>query len=289
MTFNEQYQNYKNLIDDYLKLPELKGKALCEPVQYCLNAGGKRLRPVLFLAFYEAYGGDLSHNAAAALSCALEMLHTSTLIQDDLPCMDDDDLRRGKPACHKAFSEADAVLSASALQFYALQKITEASPPNVTEIIKTICAYMGIDGVYGGQRLDLLYEKTTPTTEEILTMYSMKTCALLQACCICGCLAAGLNIIDKAVETAGKYAYYLGLAFQITDDILELTGNEETLGKPAGSDLKNNKKTYAAVTGLEKAREDAEKFTEEALGLLKNVPNPEFITKLTKNLLNREN
>jgi len=241
-----------------MKYTEIIEKALeltgCSPLndvmRYSLEAGGKRVRPTLVLAFCEAYGGAVT--AVAGTAAAIELLHTSTLIQDDLPCMDDDDLRRGKPSCHKAFSEADAVLAASAMAYKAIEMIEDR------RIIKEVCRYMG--EVYGGQKLDLLYRNASPTTEQILHMYEMKTCALLQVSCVAGCLTA--NAGEAAVKNAADYAYNLGLAFQLIDDVLD---NE----------------------GYPNAKEDAEKYTHKALELLKNVPNNEFLIELTNKLLNR--
>ena len=282
MTFKEKYAELKKLADEYLLLPELYNTLLGDAMLYSLNAGGKRIRPVLTLAFCEAYGGDIQKALPAA--AAVEMLHTFTLIHDDLPCMDDDDLRRGKPSCHIAFSEAEAVLAGDALVFYALEKIAEAELP--ARIIKELCVLTGVKGVIGGQKLDMIYEGTPATTEQILKMYGLKTCALLQACCIAGCLTAGAD--ETAVKNAAGYAYKLGLAFQIIDDILDETGDERTLGKPVKSDNRNKKRTYVSSAGLEAARESAEKYTREALILLENVPNGEFLMELTGSLLNRK-
>ncbi|MDR2531512.1 MAG: polyprenyl synthetase family protein [Oscillospiraceae bacterium] len=253
MNFKEKYAEYKQITEEALTFAGNRGSPLREVVRYSLEAGGKRVRPVLVLAFCEACGGDISK--AAPLAAAIEMLHTSTLIQDDLPCMDDDDLRRGKPACHKAFSEADAVLAASAMAYNAIGMIDNL------RIVKEICRYMS--AVYDGQKLDLMYESQAATTaEEILDMYGLKTCALLKASCTAGCLAADAD--GNIIKNAADYAYNLGLAFQLIDDILDGEGGET-------------------------AGENAEKYTRKALELLENVPNNNFLKELTKNLLNRKN
>ncbi|MCL2019323.1 MAG: polyprenyl synthetase family protein [Oscillospiraceae bacterium] len=290
MDFTEKYAEYKKAVEDCLKLPELENALLSEPIFHSLNAGGKRVRPILCLSFCEAYGGELKK--ALPVAAALEMLHTSTLIQDDLPCMDDDDLRRGKPACHIAFSEAEAVLAASAMAYSAFRKIAEALPQSASRLIKEICAYMGVEGVYGGQKLDMRYEREAEDvdSEKVLQMYRMKTCTLLQACCVSGCIIAGAD--EKALKNAAEYAYNLGLAFQITDDILDEISSEAVLGKPVNSDARNKKTTYVSLVGLEKAGRDAEKYTKEALSLLENLSvsqSKKFLTELTKNLLSREN
>jgi len=268
MTFDEKYAEYFKIVGNALRgVPNTGdnagagdhiGSPLQEVIQYSLEAGGKRIRPILTLAFCEAYGGDVQK--AAPVAAAIEMLHTSTLIQDDLPCMDDDDERRGKPACHKAFSEADAVLAASQMAYHAIEMLDDI------RIIKAVCSCM-LD-VYDGQKLDLLYKGNVggavpgaPRKEDILKMYELKTCALLQLACISGCLAA--NADESAVKNAENYAYNLGLAFQLIDDILD-------------------------GEGYEGAQQDAEKYTEEALFILEAIPNSEFLTELTKNLLNRK-
>jgi geranylgeranyl diphosphate synthase type II len=247
MSFNEKYGEYKRIVGDALcGVPGGADSPLNEVIRYSLNAGGKRIRPVLVLAFCEAYGGDVQK--ALPVAAAIEILHTSTLIQDDLPCMDDDDLRRGKPACHKAFSEADAVLTASKMAFDAIQM------PGDVRIIKTICRYMSL--VYDGQKLDLM---NAPNTLEIC---ELKTCALIQAACVAGVMTAQGG--EAAEENAADYAYNLGLAFQLIDDILD-------------------------DEGCETAKEDAEKYTREALRKLENVPGNGFLKELTENLLDRKN
>ncbi|MCL2696737.1 MAG: polyprenyl synthetase family protein [Oscillospiraceae bacterium] len=205
--------NKQLTMDNYLKLIEealaINGDSpLKEAVQYSLNAGGKRIRPVLTLAFCEAYGGDVRKHAPAA--AAIELLHTSTLIQDDLPCMDDDDMRRGKPACHKAFSESDALLAASSMAYRAIYMLEDP------RIIKAVCGYMG--KVYDGQKLDL---GGSPDT---LRVYELKTCALIQAACVTGVIAGGGS--NSAIKNAHDYGYNLGLAFQLIDDILDGEGHE---------------------------------------------------------------
>lgn len=278
MNYGQKYAEYKKLTEEALELPELKDSKLYEPMIHSLKAGGKRIRPVLTLAFCEAFGGDIKK--ALPVAAAIEILHTSTLIQDDLPCMDDDDLRRGQPSCHKAFSEADAVLSASLMAYHAIG-LTEDP-----EIIKWLCRFMA--EVYEGQKLDLSYaEREDLGVSEILEVYALKTCALLQAACLAGCLTAKSG--EVAVEKAVEYAYNLGLAFQITDDILDETSDPETLGKPVKSDSKNQKRTYVTAVGQKQAKKDSATYTEKALEVLKDIPNNEFLTELTKKMSDRKN
>jgi geranylgeranyl pyrophosphate synthase len=242
MNFKEKYEEYKAIVENQLQLTVDNGQ-LSTVIRYSLESGGKRIRPILTLAF----GGT------PELAAAIELLHTSTLIQDDLPCMDDDDFRRGKPACHKAFSEADAVLAASSMVFQALEMIDDV------RIVKTICSYMRL--VYDGQKLDLSAGRDAPGAPEILHIYKLKTCALLQAACVAGVMAAGGD--DAAVKAAHSYGCNLGLAFQLVDDILDGEGGEN-------------------------AAADAEKYTQEALKLLEKIPNNEFLTELTKKLSDRK-
>jgi geranylgeranyl pyrophosphate synthase len=251
VSFEEKYAEYLNIVNCQLSIVNCS-PPLQEVIQYSLESGGKRIRPVLTLAFCEAYGGDVKK--AAPIAAAIEMLHTSTLIQDDLPCMDDDDFRRGKPAVHKAFSEADAVLAASAMMYNALEMIDDV------RIIKAVCGCM--QDVYDGQKLDLTYAQSAgcdaPTKEQILKMYEKKTCALLYLAC-----SAGVESDAGEYMEIYEYALSLGLAFQLIDDILD----------------------GEAYDG---AKEDAEKYTADALYILEGIPNSEFLTELTKNLLNRE-
>jgi geranylgeranyl diphosphate synthase type II len=257
--------NLQWTMDNYLKLIEealnCRGE-LCSPaektaqlsgehssplqavINYSLESGGKRIRPVLTLAF----GGT------SKIAAAIEMLHTSTLIQDDLPCMDDDDERRGKPAVHKAFSESDAILAASKMSYEAIAMLENP------QIIKAVCNYMS--DVYDGQKLDLSVGRDALGTPEILQIYEKKTCALIQAACVSGVLCAGGD--EAAVKNAHDYGYNLGMAFQLIDDILD--GEEP----------------------FENAKQEAEKYTREALKLLEKVPRNEFLIELTKKLLIRK-
>ncbi|MCL2109008.1 MAG: polyprenyl synthetase family protein [Oscillospiraceae bacterium] len=293
----KNYGDYKKMVEDFLQLSELKKLQNCPlapPILHSLNAGGKRLRPVLTLAFCEAYGGEVKR--ALPIAAAIELLHTSTLIQDDLPCMDDDDMRRGQPSCHKKFSESDAVLAASRMAFCAFELIAKAALPSekIVRITQEISACMG--AVYAGQKLDLLHENSAEfasiSPEKILEIYEKKTCALLQAACVCGAIIATEtgteNSTEIAIATAKNYALKLGLAFQITDDILDLTSTAEALGKPINSDIKNKKNTYVSAIGLEKSRNTARKLTAEAIELLDSICDNFFLKNLTENLLNRE-
>ena len=256
-------------------------------MKHSISAGGKRIRPVLVLEFCKMCGGDIQK--ALPVAAAVEMLHTFSLIHDDLPCMDNDDFRRGKPSCHKAFDEATALLAGDALQNLAYEIIAECDLKSEIKVrlIKELTFATGIEGMIGGQILDMEYEKNPADSDLLKKMYSLKTGALLKAACKMGCIAAEANEIY--IENAEKYAENLGLAFQITDDILDITGNQDILGKPVGSDKENGKITYASLVGIEKSQLEVEKLTEKALVHLNYFKNNLFLKDLTVNLAIRKN
>lgn len=261
-------------------------REIVQAMWYSLSAGGKRIRPALTLEFCRVCGGD--EDKALPAACALEMIHTFSLIHDDLPCMDDDDMRRGKPSCHKVYGEAAALLAGDALLNMAYEIVCGGN--NAAEVkialISELSAAAGVNGMIGGQVIDTLYGGRI-TEELLLGMYSMKTGALLKAACRMGCIAAGAG--EDRLVCAEAYAERLGLAFQIKDDILDIYGDERLLGKPVGSDEKSGKLTYAALSGEEKARQTAERLTDEAAAELEAFGDNEFLRELTAYLLNREN
>lgn len=252
---------------------------------YSLSAGGKRIRPVLMLEFCRVCGGDVKEVLPSA--CALEMIHTFSLIHDDLPCMDDDDFRRGKPSCHKAYGEAEALLAGDALLNLAFEIIAKGgglSAETKITVISELTQDVGINGMIGGQVVDTSYDGEM-TAELLLEMYGMKTSALLKAACKIGCISA--NADGTRLKAAETYAEKLGLAFQIIDDILDVSGDEKLLGKPIGSDKESGKTTYVSLFGLEESRRAAEKLTKEALSELDKFDDNEFLKKLTMFLLVR--
>lgn len=261
-------------------------RKVAEAMAYSISAGGKRIRPVLTAEFCRVCGGTAE--AALPAACALEMVHTFSLIHDDLPCMDDDDMRRGKPSCHAAFGEAQALLAGDALLNFAYEVIcggegisAETKLALITELSKAT----GVNGMIGGQVIDTTFEgKMTET--ELLNMYSMKTGALLKCACKMGCIAAEAE--KEKISAAELYAEKLGLAFQIIDDILDVTGDEKLLGKPIGSDSDNGKTTYVTVNGIENSRKAAETLTDEALSALDAFEDTQFLKELTLFLLKRD-
>lgn len=255
-------------------------------MKYSLINGGKRIRPVLALEFARACGG--TRNDCLPLACALEYVHTYSLIHDDLPCMDNDDLRRGKPSCHKQFDEATALLAGDALLTHAFEIISEAELSDDKKVmaVSLLAQNSGVSGMIGGQVIDLLFEQGSPNLKELLTVYKLKTGALISAACLLGCISAGAD--SSQMAAASKFAYSLGIAFQIQDDILDITGDEKKLGKPVGSDATNSKKTYATIAGLTKAQQDVKKLTDNAVSQLDAFEDAEFIKLLALKLVNRD-
>lgn len=286
-TFNE----YIAFTESTLKQFSYKNKlglqsSVGDAMDYSLEAGGKRIRPVLVLAFCRMCGGD--YRKAAAPAAAIEMIHTFSLIHDDLPCMDNDDFRRGKPSCHKKFGEACAVLAGDALAIRPFQIIadSELSDSMKVRLISELACSSGAEGMIGGQIIDMENELRSAVSEENLRlMYSLKTGKLIKSSCVMGCITA--EATDEQIKNAEKYAQCLGLAFQIIDDILDVTGDEAALGKPIGSDAQENKTTFVTLFGIERARKEAARLTEKAMEILKRFDNNQFLIELTKYLLDR--
>ena len=288
--FNNIFNNDLRMVERALisNLPDaLDGQSeVVNAMKYSLMNGGKRIRPVLVLEFANACSGD--RHSVLPLACAVEYIHTYSLIHDDLPCMDNDDLRRGKPSCHKQFNEATALLAGDALLTHAFEIIAAS---NLSDSIKASAVTLlaqnsGVGGMIGGQVIDLIFEDGDPTVKELLTVYKMKTGALISAACLLGCLSAGAT--NEQLASASKFAYSLGVAFQIQDDILDIIGDESTLGKPIGSDAQNNKTTYASLVGVEKAKEVVKTLTDSAIAQLNAFENTEFLKELALSLINRD-
>jgi geranylgeranyl diphosphate synthase type II len=269
--------------------PETKWQhRVVDAMAYSLEAGGKRIRPVLVLEFCHLCGGNTEKAMAAA--CALEMVHTFSLIHDDLPEMDDDDSRRGKPSCHKQFDHATALQAGDALLTRAFEVLCTASatPPETTlRLLQILTHATGAAGMVGGQILDMAYEtRQDVTLEEQERMCACKTGALIRAACELGCVAAGGT--EEKQRLAASYGEKLGLAFQIVDDILDVTSTTDVLGKPVGSDAEEHKATFVTLLGLEQAQKTAAALTAEAKELLKQFPDSGFLLALTEELLNRK-
>lgn len=254
--------------------------------RYGLLSGGKRIRPILLLEFYKLCGGN--DDCAYNFACALEMIHTYSLIHDDLPCMDDDDFRRGRPSCHKEYGEALALLAGDALlteAFGAAAKTLGIPAERVMKALAYMSSCAGINGMVGGQVIDMKGTENQPDITK--DMYRLKTGALIKAAAVCGCILAGAS--EELENAAASYAENMGLAFQIIDDILDAEGDEQMLGKPVGSDDKNDKNTLVSQLGIEKCRELAADYTAKAVSALDTFEGDKStLTALTDMLLARK-
>lgn len=287
---------YAARVEQYMedKLEEMEAQSgkmqlsrLYAAMRHSLSAGGKRIRPALVYAFCEACGSFAAQADAAA--CAMEMTHTSSLIFDDLPAMDNDDLRRGKPSCHKAFDEATAILAGDALivaPFALMAAEKELSAEQRVALTRTLAELEGASGMIGGQLMDMAFEtRDDVTAEELETMCLGKTGALMRAACEMGCICG--EGTPEQIEAAGKYGLYVGLAFQIIDDILDVTSTAEQLGKPIGSDAEENKTTFVTLLGIEEAKRRAAELSAQAHEQLSLFAETEFLHALTDKLLVR--
>ena len=254
----------------YLPSSDTSEGKLIDAMRYSLEAGGKRVRPMLVMEFNAVCGGK--PDAALPFACAVEMIHTYSLIHDDLPCMDDDDLRRGKPSNHKVFGEDTALLAGDALQTLAFEILSSektaalAGDKACRKAVNTLAKYSGCVGMAGGQMIDLVSENTHAPLEVVEELIGKKTACLLQAACELGCIAA--NADDEKIKAASEYGKSIGYAFQIQDDILDMTSTNEVLGKPVGSDEENNKSTIVSLLGIEQSRKLVDEYTAKAIAAL---------------------
>lgn len=288
--------SYIKMIEDrlYSFLPsfDLPQGRVSKAAFHSLNAGGKRIRPVLTVLFCEMCGGNREKSLDVA--CAIEYMHTFSLIHDDLPCMDDDDLRRGKPSCHKAFDEATALLAGDALAIMPFGIISDSAlkgvikPETAVKISKLLFECTDIEGMIGGQQLDIETEGKKTDNDTLINMYLMKTSALLKAACCSGVLCAESENEEQYLKSASVYAENLGLAFQIIDDILDVTSSDEVLGKPVGSDKDSDKYTFVRLNGLEAAERAAAEYTNKAVKALSCFNNSGQVRELTEMLLSRK-
>lgn len=286
-TLQERYDNYRQLVEDYLSglfhTTAPYGR-LQEAMGYSLLAGGKRVRPVLTLAFCALAGGEAEK--ALPLGCALELVHTYSLIHDDLPCMDDDDLRRGRPTCHKVYGETLAVLAGDALQAEAFRLM--ASAPGLTdkqraEAVLVLAEACGGDGMVAGQVLDI--QGQTADVEALRLLHGLKTGAMIRAAAELGCVAADGG--EDLRRRAREYAQHLGLAFQVRDDVLDVTADQAELGKPTGSDAAEGKRTFVDLLGLPGCEELVERETALAKAAVADLPDSGFLLELADMLAER--
>ena len=291
MDLNALLKDYKQMVEN--RIEELFPEADCsyneviKAARYSLLNGGKRIRPVIMMEFCKLCGGKPED--ALDFAVALEMIHTYSLIHDDLPCMDNDDMRRGKPSCHKAFGEDIALLSGDALltEAFFVASNARVSAEKRLNAISFLSTNAGVHGMIGGQVLDLSFEENKPDAAALQDMYMRKTGALLIAAASIGCISAG-KYDQETLKSAAKYGYNLGLAFQIVDDILDVTANEEVLGKSVGSDDKNNKTTFVSLYGLSEAFAIAAQLSNSALDALDEIGgDTEALYEITNYLLDR--
>ena len=263
----EYVELINNALYGFVELTGGEEDEVSEAMLYSLKNGGKRVRPMLVLEFCRVCGGDVQ--AVLPFACAVEMIHTYSLIHDDLPCMDDDDFRRGMPSCHKQYGEATALLAGDGLLTLAFSVLSKANLPaeRKIEAVKVLADCAGHLGMIGGQTMDLAHEGQNITLEQLRRTDALKTGRLIRCACALGCIAAGAD--GEMCKAAQKYADSIGLAFQIVDDLLDITSTAEELGKPVGSDEENEKSTYPALLGMEKSVQLVDELTAEAVDSLK--------------------
>lgn len=287
--FEEKIIEVNKNLNKYLEEKECPQGTIYRAMNYSLHAGGKRIRPVLMLATAELMG--VEKEVVMPFACAVEMIHTYSLIHDDLPCMDNDDLRRGKPTNHKVFGEAMAVLAGDALlncAFETMLKNSTVSPNMTLAAMSEIATASGAEGMIGGQVIDIESEGKNIDAVTLMTMHLHKTAAIIMASAKVGALLGGGSREDlTAME---EFARYLGIAFQIKDDILDVTGNEEKLGKKTGADGILQKSTFVSIYGMEQSEKLLSDYTEKAIEVLSRYEEKaEFLIELSKFLLSREN
>ena len=289
----EKTEHINKVIDAYLPAEEGMQKTIFEAMNYSLLAGGKRLRPMLMEETYQMFGGNdaLIHPFMAAM----EMIHTYSLVHDDLPAMDNDEYRRGKKTTHAVYGEAMGILAGDGLLNYAFETALKAfdlepQNPAIGKALKILARKAGIYGMIGGQVVDVESEEmplTDMTKERLDFIYRLKTAALLESSMMIGAVLAGAS--EEDIAKIEKIATKVGLAFQIQDDILDITSSLEVLGKPIGSDEKNQKVTYVTFEGLEKSKGDVETLSREAVELLSQLPQKDdFLMQLILYLIHRE-
>lgn len=281
---NEYISTIDNALGLYADKTACRQNKLISAAKYSLEAGGKRIRPMLLLEFTDILGGD--KQAAMPIACALEMMHTFSLIHDDLPCMDNDDMRRGKPSCHKAYGESTALLAGDFLSVAPYQLISESSFDSKIKMELVRLFAVNCCGMIDGQQIDTDSNGVIKESAALINMYSLKTACLLKIACCGGCICAGAD--EEKIRLAEEYALMLGLAFQIQDDILDVTGDADVLGKPIGSDAENRKSTYVSMFGLDAAYTEAKRLTDNALEIIDKFDNNEFLKYITNILLDRK-
>lgn len=288
----EKTKQVESVLNQYLPKEEGFQKTVISAMNYSFLAGGKRLRPMLMQETYRLFGGN--GKVIEPFMAAQEMIHTYSLVHDDLPAMDNDEYRRGRKTTHIVYGEGMAILAGDGLLNFAYETACKAflieSNERVIEALQVLAAKAGIYGMIGGQTADVEGEDLPPekvTNELLLFIHTNKTAALIQSSMMIGAILAGAG--KEQIQSIEKIAYNVGVAFQIQDDILDVTSTTEVLGKPVGSDEKNHKVTYVSLNGLETSKKDVERLSKEALSLLEKLPgeNP-FLVELITSLITRE-
>ncbi len=273
----------------YISKSDDEEQKVIDAEYYALTAGGKRIRPVLCIEFYKLFGGK---GDVTEIASCLELMHTFSLIHDDMPEMDNDDMRRGKPSVHCAYEVDTALLAGDGLAILPFEIISDKalsgdiSPETAMRLINCLSKAAGNQGMIMGQQLDLISEGKQVDLEFLRRMSSLKTGCILSASAQFGAILAGTD--EENVKKAAEYAEYIGLAFQIIDDILDITGSENELGKPIGSDEKRSKDTYATIMGVDSAYKEAERYTESAVAAILGINGSELLCELAYDLLNRK-
>ena len=288
MTANEYKKYVDAKLSEYFKPSGLSYDGLLESMHYSLTAGGKRIRPMLVLEFCRISGGNIENTLPVA--CAIEMLHTYSLIHDDLPCMDNDALRRGKPTNHVVYGECTATLAGDALQAEAFGTIARSQLPAEARVtcVEILADAVGSDGMCAGQYLDMVGEHKLLSEDELNDINSRKTGSLLTAACRMGVAAAGGN--KAMLDAAAQYGACVGAAFQIRDDILDVISTSEELGKPVGSDAQEQKNTYMALLGEDKCMQMIEKLTNQAKNAIAGAfEDTKFLCELADSMVTRKN
>lgn len=287
---NERTEYVNKIINEFAPKETGMQQVIMEAMNYSLLAGGKRLRPLIMLETYKMFGGN--NDEIKPFMAAIEMIHTYSLIHDDLPAMDNDDYRRGRKTNHVVFGEDIGILAGDALLNYAFETMSKAvfdssNSKKAARAMMVLAQKAGIYGMIGGQTIDVKTEGTKIGMDTVLEIHKLKTAALIEASMMVGAIIAGAD--ESEIEDVCKIAYYVGLAFQIQDDILDVTSTTEELGKPVLSDEKNDKTTYISLVGLEQAKKDVEKYSDMSLKILVGLnKDSDFLEELFKILINRK-
>ncbi|MBR5515259.1 MAG: polyprenyl synthetase family protein [Clostridia bacterium] len=285
---NSDAQLMERTLENYLSMTDDKYPVLFDAMRYGVLDGGKRVRPFLAIEFCRMAGG--SDEAVLPFAVAIECIHSYSLVHDDLPCMDNDELRRGKPTNHVKFGEANALLCGDALLTFAFEAACSnkfAKSCDIVKAVKLLSEMSGANGMIGGQQIDLLSEGKSIDMDTLKYLHAKKTGCLIRCASLLGCIAAGEKCTPELYEAADKYASGIGLTFQIIDDILDVTGDEIIFGKPIGSDAEQNKTTFMSFMSVEEAYNEAKKLTEEAKAALSGFAGSEILCEFADYLLNR--